>query len=344
MRFRRLFALLFFAVSLHAQSYIAAHFGAWRYVFEVFDLPPAYVNDPALNRFAKQHRKRYERLIRKLQSEKSDYIAAIRRMLLQEDMDDLFLYMAIVESALDDTALSCKSAKGVWQLMPATAKRYRLYVGKGYDARSDLVASTHAAMRYLRTLVKRFDKRYLALIAYNCGEGRLAQVLRKVADDSPKALLGAKSPLPQESKGYLKKVLLTALIGESQKIFSLKPRETLYAVTLPPGSYLPLVAKRAGITLKQLRQENPAFKKSYTPKDIPATLYLREGAFLRYQLSAPNPQGFCAKLLGYTVERGDSLAAIAVRFHSDASLIKRVNGLDKAYLQVGRTLVVPQCR
>ena len=57
--------------------------------------------------------------------------------------------------------------------MPATAKGFKLQVTKGLDERSDLRASTKAALTYLKRLYKRFDSWPLAMAGYNTGPNRL---------------------------------------------------------------------------------------------------------------------------------------------------------------------------
>jgi membrane-bound lytic murein transglycosylase D len=60
--------------------------------------------------------------------------------------------IALVESGGQSAALSPKGARGVWQLMPDTARRYGLVVTVAKDDRLDLVSATRAAARYLHDL------------------------------------------------------------------------------------------------------------------------------------------------------------------------------------------------
>ena len=78
--------------------------------------------------------------------------------------------MARVESAYQKDAVSSKGARGLLQVMPATAERF------GIPAR-DLFVPEHnleAALRYLRWLVERFSgEADLVLAAYNAGEANV---------------------------------------------------------------------------------------------------------------------------------------------------------------------------
>ncbi|OYV21077.1 MAG: hypothetical protein CG441_154 [Methylococcaceae bacterium NSM2-1] len=80
--------------------------------------------------------------------------------------------LPIVESAYQPTALSPKSAAGLWQFIPSTGHDFDLHQSDHYDARLDIAASTEAAIRYLSFLKQHFNGDWLlALAAYNCGLG-----------------------------------------------------------------------------------------------------------------------------------------------------------------------------
>jgi membrane-bound lytic murein transglycosylase D len=83
----------------------------------------------------------------------------------------------LFESGGLPTALSLKGARGVWQFMPDTARRYGLVVDGARDDRIDVVRSTHAAARYLRGLRARFGDWSLALAAYNAGEAAVRDAI-----------------------------------------------------------------------------------------------------------------------------------------------------------------------
>ncbi len=81
---------------------------------------------------------------------------------------DLVAAMVRVESAFRADATSPKGARGLMQLMPATAERFGVSVDELADPERNLEAGT----RYLRWLLERFGEdppRVLA--AYNAGEG-----------------------------------------------------------------------------------------------------------------------------------------------------------------------------
>ena len=76
--------------------------------------------------------------------------------------------MARAESAFDARAVSPKGARGLLQLMPATASRF----GVSSDELFDPVRNLEAGVRYLAWLVRRFEGDAVRVVAaYNAGEG-----------------------------------------------------------------------------------------------------------------------------------------------------------------------------
>ncbi len=114
--------------------------------------------------------------------------------------------VVMVESAGDPKALSAKGARGLWQLMPDTARRYGLRVDDQIDERVDLVKSTFAAVRYLSDLYETFRDWPLALAAYNYGENRIQKLMDRTGIRRFSEM-AAKRLLPAETAQYVPAVL-----------------------------------------------------------------------------------------------------------------------------------------
>jgi len=99
------------------------------------------------------------------------------------EANDMPLELALlpaVESAFDPLAYSHSHASGLWQFIPGTGKRFGLQRDWWYDGRRDPVASTEAAIKYLKYLNKFFDGDWLlALAAYNSGEGNVRRAIKR---------------------------------------------------------------------------------------------------------------------------------------------------------------------
>lgn len=115
----------------------------------------------------------------------------------------------LVESGGRADAISPKGARGPWQLMPNTARRYGLRVDDVQDDRVDLFRATDAAARYLHDLYAQFGNWKLALAAYNTGEANVASaVLRAHTQDFNE--LSNRWMLPLETRNYVPRVLAAA--------------------------------------------------------------------------------------------------------------------------------------
>lgn len=134
------------------------------------------------------------------------YRESLTRVLQEENLPPELLAVALVESGFNPLALSRKGARGIWQFMPATAKRYGLSVQPGADHRTHPEHSTRAAARYLRDLYRQFGDWKLALAAYNWGEDKVQRVINRtgVRDFDELARRGL---LPSETRKYVPAVL-----------------------------------------------------------------------------------------------------------------------------------------
>ncbi len=81
----------------------------------------------------------------------------------------------VVESAFNPDAVSIKGARGLMQLMPATARAY------GATDVDDPAQNVHAGARYLRDLIGRYKNDLeLVLAAYNAGETAVEKHGRRI--------------------------------------------------------------------------------------------------------------------------------------------------------------------
>jgi len=109
------------------------------------------------------------------------------------DIDPLLLHaIARVESRHNPAAVSHAGARGLMQVMPATAGRFGVHApGRLHDAPVNLEVSA----AYLKTLQRRFGNDLtLVLAAYNAGEGAVERHGRRV-------------PPYAETRGYVHQVL-----------------------------------------------------------------------------------------------------------------------------------------
>jgi membrane-bound lytic murein transglycosylase D len=118
------------------------------------------------------------------------------------------VWLAEVESTFNPSARSPAGARGLFQLMPATAKELGLSTFLP-DERTDPKKSADAAARMLRTLHAKFGDWPLAIAAYNAGAGRIQRTLDK---KKAKTFAEIASALSVETRLYVPKVLATVQV------------------------------------------------------------------------------------------------------------------------------------
>ena len=104
--------------------------------------------------------------------------------------------LPVVESAFNPVAYSRSRASGLWQFIPSTGKHYGLQQNWWIDERRDVIRATNAALDYLQYLNRYFNGDwYLAIAAYNGGEGTVSRAVeRNAGAGTPDRLL---QPRPQ---------------------------------------------------------------------------------------------------------------------------------------------------
>ncbi len=216
---RKLLFALLLSVGLQA-SPLTETFPAYAYVLSEFDIDTGYIYDSDFQRYASAHEKQMRRFYKKSLKRGEELTRVVRGALLDDGLSDLFLYISMVESGMKTDAVSSRKAVGLWQFMPKTAAYYSLDVEGSVDERCDPFCATEAAMRHLEHLHERFGRWYLAVMAYNCGEGRLQKAIERAQSDDLAILVDDDAKfLPKETRDYIRKILLLALIGESETVF-----------------------------------------------------------------------------------------------------------------------------
>jgi membrane-bound lytic murein transglycosylase D len=146
-------------------------------------------------------------------------VGPLKKIFIAERVPPELVWLAEVESSFDAKARSPAGAAGLFQLMPATARSLDLSVGLLRDERFHPEKNARAAAHYLRQLHNRFGDWRLALAAYNAGEGRVAELLRK---QKARTFDEIAHRLPAETQMYVPKVEATIRKREGRALADLK--------------------------------------------------------------------------------------------------------------------------
>jgi membrane-bound lytic murein transglycosylase D len=148
------------------------------------------------------------------------YIPMIHEVFRDAGIPPDLAYMALVESGFRDAPTSSAGARGLWQFMPATARRFGLTVDGTTDERLDPGRSTRAAAAYLKELFRKFGDWPLAVAAYNVGEGRIERLLKETGSRTYWDLT-QKGALPEETERYVPSIIAVTLISRDPERYGL---------------------------------------------------------------------------------------------------------------------------
>lgn len=160
----------------------------------------------SIKSFVSDYAEDNDELFEKIRESKSGYLKTIDKVFIQHNIPVELKYMAIVESKLKTNAASGVGAVGVWQFMPATAKRFGLKITSKYDERQHLWKSSVAAAKYLETLYGYFGDWLLVVASYNSGPAPIFNAIKK---SGSRNFWKLQNFLPKETRNHVKRFIAT---------------------------------------------------------------------------------------------------------------------------------------
>lgn len=255
--------------------------------------------------------------------------------------------LPFVESAFNPDALSSARASGMWQFIPSTGKHFNLQQNMFQDDRRDIMASTKAALDYLTKLHDMFGDWRLALAAYNWGEGG---VQRAIAANQARALpisYGALN-MPAETRNYYPKLqAIKDIIADPAKYGITLPdvpdHPYFKPVTITQDIDVTLAAKLAGITVKEFRSLNPAYKKPVILAATKPRILLPYDNANAFEQAVSDYTGQLSTWTTYVVHATSTPYQIARRLHLAEATLRDVNDIPpRKLVRAGSTLLIPR--
>ncbi len=288
----------------------------------------------------------YKRLIRGLRR-LGKYETIFRNIFKEMGLPQDLIYFGLVESNFNPHAYSRARARGIWQFIRFTARKYGLRVDWWVDERSDPIKSTYAACRYLKDLYNMFGDWYLVLAAYNSGEGRIQRLVNRYGTNDYWKI-ARKWRLPRETRDYVPLILAAMIIAKNPELFGVKVDKydplKYKKVTIPSPTDLRIVADLLKIDVEDLRDYNPQLRRLVTPPDVKRyTLYLPSDLKSEKLAELNNlPKNKRLKWVRHKIRRGETLSKIARMYGSSISAIRDVNNIRNVRrLRIGKILIIP---
>jgi len=273
------------------------------------------------------------------------YLGMIQRIFRERGLPEELAYTAMIESGFSARAVSRVGAKGLWQFMEATARRYGLVVNRWVDERFDPVKATVAAAQYLGDLYGMFGHWFLAQAAYNAGEAKIARAIQRARTSDFWALTQTRH-LPNETKRFVPQILAATVITRAPSRYGFdvakEPPLEYDEVTVKRALDFETIATLAGATVEEVRELNPALRGGITPPFGSYTLRLPVGGAPRFETALEDTGS--AKLVAWglhRIARNQTLAEIAGLYRTSPQRLAEVNQLAGGRLRGVTELLVP---
>lgn len=292
------------------------------------------------------------------------YLPMIEETLDEFGMPKELKAMAVIESAFNPKAVSRARAKGMWQFMYSTAKRYGLEMTSYVDERYDPEASCRAAVQYLKDNYMIFGDWGLTIASYNCGEGNVMKAVRRSGGKTN--FWDIYPYLPRETRGYVPIFIAALYVLTYYPEHGLTPAQ----VNLPAlvdtfhisrNVHFEQIADNIGISVETLRDMNPKYlhdiipgqehpyvlnlphsysasfidkeQQIYTYKD---SVYFNPVSTKKIKESASNE----GQRIAHKVRSGETLGGIARRYGVTVTNLKKWNNLRSNTIRVGQRLYI----
>lgn len=292
------------------------------------------------------------------------YMPIIEEILDSYDLPLELKAMAVIESALNPKARSRANAKGMWQFIYGTARKYNLTINSYIDERYDPIKATHAAAQYLKDSYMILGDWALAIASYNCGISNVNKAIRR--SGGSKEFWEIYPYLPRETRGYVPSFFAALYTMTYYKEHNLKPKE----IAMPPHVdtiavnqmlHFEQVAHFTGISVEELRTHNPQYLHDIIPGGKSKQYILRipynytdkfvenENEIYTYKDSVYFNPGVLKKIqegglasadrIVHRVRKGETLSHIAQRYRVSVRNLKRWNGIGTR-IRVGQRIVI----
>ena len=273
-------------------------------------------------------------------------VAALEEAGLPEELS----WLPLIESGFKVRALSRSRALGLWQFIPSTGYKFGLKRDKLIDERMDPIKSTRAAIDYLKELHAIFGDWTTVLAAYNCGEGRVLNVIRRQNVNYLDNFWDLYERLPRETARYVPRFLATLHILDHPERYGMNLSELdmppqYETVTIAKQMHLKDVARSIAVEENVLRDLNPELRYKISPEDsYPLKVPAYKSDILLTQLdkipvSTPPRLAY----VYHRVRPGETLSQIAKQYRTGVAGIMRANNLRQSnYIVAGRLLKIPQ--
>jgi len=279
----------------------------------------------------------------------------VEEEIIRRDLPPSLGALPIVESGYVLAIANPSGAGGLWQIMPATARNLGLEVSTAVDERRDPVASTRAALGYLERHYEEFGSWFLAIAAYNAGSGTIGNLIaraggRREGESGDELFLRIRSSFPAETEDLLARFIAAATLSADLEGYGMPLPESapwnFDEVELSDAVSLDVIARAAGVLVRDIQELNPQILRGYLSGGTPRTVRIPAGSRERFlEAYALVPPSDRLAFVEHVVASGETLSHIAQRYGVPlAEVLSANDGVDPRRLRIGMRIRIPSGR
>ncbi|MFQ6081740.1 MAG: LysM peptidoglycan-binding domain-containing protein [Candidatus Aminicenantia bacterium] len=306
---------------------------------------PIVINNEVLS-FIKIYQTSRRKVLEEAIKRSGRYLEKFQKVFRELQLPDDLAYLPLIESAFKPRAVSRAKARGIWQFIYKTGLLYGLTRNWWLDERYDPDKAVKAAALHLKKLYDKFKDWYLALAAYNAGEGKIERAIQRTGKKNFWELAKTRY-LKRETKNYIPAYIAAMLIAKDPARFGFDifpdPLLEYEEVSIPSPTDLRVIAECCGVTLEEIKELNPELRRSTTSS------YL---SIYKIKIPAGKKEEFLAKFSKipaservrwryHIVKKGENLSVIARRYGIRVTDIMASNNLRTTLIRIGQALVIP---
>lgn len=292
------------------------------------------------------------------------YLPEFEGIFDEYDMPKELKAMAVIESALNSKAVSRARAKGMWQFMYTTGRKYGLDITSFVDERFDPDKACRAAAQYLKDSYLIFGDWQLAIASYNCGSGNVRKAIRRSGGKTD--FWDIYPYLPRETRGYIPAFIAALYVLEYYPEHGIVPQQAsipshIDTFHISKMLHFQQISDNIGIPVEMLRDLNPQYihdivpgkEKTYILRlpytytnafiDKEAEIYAYKDSVFFNEVAIKKIQesgGSDGQRIIHKVRKGETLGGIANKYRTSVTNLRRWNGLKSNTIYPGQKLAI----
>jgi membrane-bound lytic murein transglycosylase D len=252
------------------------------------------------------------------------YSALIDTALSQRNMPSELRYLPLALSGMRRNY--CQGDRcGVWQLPTLTAMHYGLAIDETRDERTDVVASTYAALDCLNELYQKYGDWWYSILAYTNSPVALQHALIQHGETPELWDFNEQGLLPNTE--VISNFIACVYLGDDDRLQFDEVADPVIAKALEPA-----VTEHG----RSVERPTTTVKDTTKTKDTTTVNNKKNGPSTLRQTQGSGT----SKTKTYTVKKGDNLTRIAAKYHVTISDLMTWNNLKSDKILEGQTLII----